>query len=193
MSERSRKDALAICGRSGIETLKSRLVRDGYMRGLWVLPEYYESPQPIKYRPKPELPPFNPSPLRDIFLTTQMLTGDLVPYAYTSVGHFALEIGIELLPSDAAISSVGNFTFHIDSNWELIGVSAIGVPGEFGSSSGYGEGAYGEGPYGGISYAGFAVALPLGSVSASSALGSLTGGTEFGVDGYGINNYGGST
>lgn len=101
MVERSRKDCLAICGRSGIETLKSKLVRDGYMRGLWVLPEYYEKMQPIKYRPKPERPPFNPTPLRDVFLTQQELNAGMeftidsvgnVPYSLTAVGQFIITI-----------------------------------------------------------------------------------------------------
>ena len=101
MVERSRKDCLAICGRSGIETLKSKLVRDGYMRGLWVLPEYYEKSQPVKFRPKPERPPFNPTPLRDIFLVTQTLNAPMdytvdsvgnVPYCKVTLGQFTISI-----------------------------------------------------------------------------------------------------
>lgn len=42
----SGKYALGECGKSGIDTELKNLVRDGYYKGLLVLPEYYEPPDP---------------------------------------------------------------------------------------------------------------------------------------------------
>ena len=199
---RSHKDALAICQRSGIETLKSKLVRDGFIRGMWVLPEYYEPPQFLtRPRPKPELPPFNPAPLIDTYLTTQELIGGMqftvdsvgnVPYVLTAVGRFLFESTTDLLIGEDVVSYVGDFAIETAPNWELVGVLVVSEVGQFGEGSGYGLGAYGEGPYGGISLPGFDVGFHMPSVVCTTDVGTFEEETGYGVGYYGYGAYGGS-
>jgi len=179
MSQKSRKDCLAICGRSGIETLKSKLVQDGYMRGLLVLPEYYLPPQPIKFRPKPEIPPYNPQPLIDVYQETTLLgvgviieTGNAInpPYSLSALGqfHFHIKFNLTGVQSNSAVgtmgteqaipvfltgvqssSSVGVFTFI--TAFHMLGTSSTSSVGTLGIGSGYGYPGYGQADYGGTS------------------------------------------
>jgi hypothetical protein len=197
MPYRSRKDTLAICGRSGIETLKSKLVKDGYFRGLWVLPEYYEPPQPIKYRPKPEVPPYNPQPLIDVYPQTVNLgqISETPPYSLTYLGSFNFNIIGDLLTSLEVFSELGTFTFQSQSRIsmpEIVVVSATKIysqdPGE-----GYGDGGYGSELYGGYVDVGpdFLIGFNgMPKISSLTAAGQFQFGEGYGNGGYGENGYG---
>ncbi len=219
---RSHKDCLAICQRSGIETLKSKLVRDGFIRGMWVLPEYYCCPQFLtRPRPKPELPPFNPAPLIDTFLTTQTLNAGMqftedsvgnVPYVLSATGKFRTGQGLYLVGVQVD-SFVGDFT--TGDAFYMIGVevqSAVYEYGE-GEDTGYGQGYYGGGPYGGNLFGYGALGYGEGSYGdppspgepdfiiafhmvagpvATTATGIFKPTTGYGGNGYGDGPYGGS-
>lgn len=63
----SGKYGLGECGKSGIQTELKYLVKDGYFKGLLVLPEYYEPPDPQTKRANAAdaIVLRNPSPRRD--------------------------------------------------------------------------------------------------------------------------------
>ena len=193
MPHKSRKDTLAICGRSGIETLKSKLVKDGYFRGLWVLPEYYEPPQPIKYRPKPEVPPYNPQPLIDVFPQTVNLgqISETPPYCLIYLGNFGLRIGINL-PSIEVICSAGIVTHTRGFN--LTGIEVLIDTKLYTITSEYGIDYYGLDGYGGTSSvsAEFIVAFNgIFGIDVFSETDDFVTISGYGGSGYGLGPYGG--
>jgi len=168
MPHRSRKDTLAICGRSGIETLKSNLVRDGYMRGLWVLPEYYEPPQPIKYRPKPEVPPYNPQPLIDVYPQTVNLgqVSETPPYGVFSQGTFRFQIKFNI-SGVVVITETGSFLHNYGFNFP--GIDVFTATKEY-----HGDFVF---PYGDLEYG-------------AETYGGDENPEGYGLDAYGVTDYG---
>ena len=165
-----------------------------------MLPEYYEKPQ-FYNRPQPraELPPFNPQPLIDTFLTTQTLNAGMqftedsvgnVPYAVSYIGRFAFNFTADLLIGDHAASAVGMFSFGGVSSFDLTGIEDSSEIGGFGLATGaYGIGSYGESPYGGSTFAGFDVGFYMVGIESFSATGAFAEGIGYGDDGYGDNVY----
>ena len=192
---------MAICGRSGIETLKSKLILDGYFHQLWVLPEYYEKEQPIHYRPKPELPPFNPQPLIDVYPQTVNLgqISNTPPYSLITLGKFGFNVIGDVLTSLEVISSLGSFEFMHSRRQALDSIQVTSEtkiytpPSDI--STGYGIGGYGENTYGGYVDTGPDFLIGFNGVS-GGASNTATGqflfgiGTGYGIGGYGESGYG---
>lgn len=198
MSLRSRKDCLSICGRSGIETLKHNLVRDGYFRGLWVLPEYYEPPQfQVARRPVPELPPFNPQPLIDVYPQTVNLgqISSTPPYVLSATGKFGFHQEGDLLTSLEVITSLGSFGFMADSKIHLIGIEVLSATKIYSQDPGepYGGNGYGTELYGGYADIGPDFIIGFNGIigaPVTTATGTFQFGDGYGESGYGDNGYG---
>jgi hypothetical protein len=202
MTLKSRKDAMAICGRSGIETLKSKLVKDGYFRsGLWVLPEYYEPPQFWNQkRPVPELPPYNPQPLIDVYPQTVNLgqVSETPPYGVFSLGHFIFQHHFTITGAECDLTA-GALAFQHEFLMVGIEVECETKIYSEDPAEGYGGNTYGSELYGGYHDAGpdFIVSFEnfFGAASLTAA-GTFTNGIGwigYGDDAYSDEGYGGIT
>jgi len=85
------------CQRSGLRTLRKNLVRDGYVKGMMVLPDWYDPPHPQEHpkpindpigvrHPAPELSKFSQVLTFPIFSTdTMSYTRPLIINSYIGV------------------------------------------------------------------------------------------------------------